>query len=53
MFQFQQNEMIKKLVHDKVELLEKHNDTQGHYDLQIEQLKNAVSFFFLNKSKFC
>ena len=35
--------MIKKLVYDKGELLEKHSETQGHYDMQIEALKNMIS----------
>merc|ERR1712002_562631 len=39
----QQNGNIKKLVHDKAELLEKQNDIQGHYDLEIEQLKNMIN----------
>ena len=43
---FQQNEMIKKLVYDKGELLEKHSETQGHYDMQIEALKNMVRIPF-------
>ena len=40
---FQQKNIVQRLVSDKAELLEKNNDTQGHYDIQIEQLKNKVS----------
>lgn len=39
----EQKNIVQRLVSDKAELLEKQNDVQSHYDVQIEQLKNKIN----------
>lgn len=41
-----QKSMLEKLVSDKAELSQKHSDLQSHYDIQVEELRNKVRFFF-------
>jgi len=39
----EQKDIIHRLVSDKAELSQKYNDIEGHYDMQIEQLKNQIN----------